>query len=187
MKNFRIFVTGPSGSGKTFCANILSDIMDISSYTLDEILYPRQTPFNPKTHVARKLPDTEFIEKLDNLLKHTNWIVDGVIRDNMSPVLDLATHIVVMKTPRYVCASRAFHRAISRTIYNYTECNFLHVGWLWPGKNFVARRVWRAYPKHQARIDSFIKETSLPVSYVSYENFYPDIIELLSQYGFSHI
>lgn len=64
----KIIILGAPGSGKSFYSKRLSEIINIPVYHLDLIWW-----MEDKTHIER----SEFDEKLDEILKKDEWIIDG--------------------------------------------------------------------------------------------------------------
>ena len=68
MNTKKIIVIGPSGAGKSYFSKQLANITNLPLYHLDNLFWKQD-----KTHITRE----EFDDKLFELLKQDNMIIDG--------------------------------------------------------------------------------------------------------------
>ncbi len=97
--NRRFFITGNAGSGKTTLAKRMSKELNIPYYSLDSIVWQsgwKTTPLIKKQ------------ELISNLLKHNEWIIEGVSKD----VLVVADVVIFLDLSRFTCFKRLVKRNI---------------------------------------------------------------------------
>jgi adenylate kinase family enzyme len=100
----RIVVTGMSGAGKSSFSRMLSTKTGLSVIHLD--LHSWNPGWVP-------VPEREFLEKQRHLLAGERWIVDSNDVDN-GLLVERADTLVVLATPWWICAWRAFVRGFRR-------------------------------------------------------------------------
>jgi adenylate kinase family enzyme len=100
----RIVVTGMAGAGKSTLSRVLSTKTGLPVICLD------LHSWNPGWV---RVPQREFLEKQRLLLAGERWIVDSNDVDN-DLLLERADTLVVLATPWWVCAWRAFRRGLRR-------------------------------------------------------------------------
>jgi adenylate kinase family enzyme len=100
----RIVVTGMAGAGKSTFSRALSTKTGLPVIHLD------LHSWNPGWV---RVPEGEFLEKQRALLAGEKWIVDSNDVDN-DLLLERADTLVVLATPWWICAWRAFKRGLQR-------------------------------------------------------------------------
>ena len=100
----RIVVTGMAGAGKSTFSQALSTKIGLPVVCLD------LHSWNPGWV---RVPESEFLQKQRALLAGERWIVDS--NDVANDLLvDRADTLVVLDTPWWICAWRAFRRGLRR-------------------------------------------------------------------------
>ena len=100
----RIVVTGMAGAGKSTFSRVLSTKTGLPVIHLD--LHSWNPGWVP-------VPEGEFLEKQRALLAGERWIVDSNDVDN-DLLVERADTLVVLDTPWWLCAWRAFRRGLRR-------------------------------------------------------------------------
>ena len=100
----RIVVTGMAGAGKSTFSRLLSTKTGLPVICLD------LHSWNPGWV---RVPESEFLEKQRALLAGERWIVDSNDVDN-DLLVERADTLVVLATPWWICAWRAFRRGLRR-------------------------------------------------------------------------
>ena len=95
----RIHITGNAGSGKTSLASQLGDILDLSVYGLDKIVWGENWSVTP--------PE-ERDPLVHELVMKPEWIIEGV----SSVVRKEADFVIFLDFPRYVCIKRCVLRTL---------------------------------------------------------------------------
>jgi adenylate kinase family enzyme len=103
----RVVVTGMPGSGKSTFSRALSAKTGLPVIHLDLHYW--------KPGWARPLDD-EWRKKQRNLLAGNAWIADGNYHETLDLRLERADTVVVLDTPWWVCAGRAFVRGVRRPV-----------------------------------------------------------------------
>jgi AAA domain len=103
----RILVIGPAGSGKSTFAGALSTRTGLPVIHLD-VHYWRPGWVRPS--------EDEWREQQRNLLRGDAWIADGNYLETLDLRLELAEDVVLLDTPWWVCARRAFLRGLRRPV-----------------------------------------------------------------------
>ncbi|MGC8627592.1 MAG: AAA family ATPase [Acidimicrobiales bacterium] len=103
----RALVIGPAGSGKTTFARALSTRTGLPVVHLD-LHYWRPGWLKPS--------EDEWREQQRDLLSGDAWIADGNFFETLDFRLDRAEDVVLMGTPWWVCAGRAFLRGLRRPV-----------------------------------------------------------------------
>lgn len=100
----RIVVTGMAGAGKSTFSKVLATKTGLPVIHLD-------------LHIWKpgwiRLPDDELLEKQKVLLADERWIVDSNDVDN-DLLVSRADTLIVLTTPWWICAWRAFKRGLRR-------------------------------------------------------------------------
>ena len=100
----RIVVTGMAGAGKSTFSRVLSTKTDLPVIHLDLHIW------NPGWV---RVPERELIEKQRSLFASERWIVDS--NDvNYDLLVERADTLIVLDTPWWLCAWRAFRRGLKR-------------------------------------------------------------------------
>lgn len=100
----RVVVTGMSGAGKSTFAKVLSAKTGLPLIHLDLHIW------NPGWV---RVSDNELLEKQHVLLADERWIVDSNDVDN-DLLVKRADTLIILATPWWVCAWRAFRRGLRR-------------------------------------------------------------------------
>jgi adenylate kinase family enzyme len=100
----RVVVTGMAGAGKSTFSRALSAKTGLPVICLD------LHSWNPGWV---RVPEGEFLEKQRALLARERWIVDSNDVDN-NLLVERADTLVVLATPWWTCAWRAFRRGLRR-------------------------------------------------------------------------
>ena len=100
----RIVVTGMAGAGKSTFSKVLATKTGLPLIHLD------LHSWDPGWV---RVPEKQFVEKQRNLLAGDRWIVDSNDVDNKL-LFQRADTLVVLDTPWWLCAWRAFRRGIRR-------------------------------------------------------------------------
>ena len=106
MVGTRIVVTGMAGAGKSTFSRALSTRTGLPVIHLD------LHSWNPGWV---RVPEGEFLEKQRALLAGEKWIVDSNDVDN-DLLFERADTLVVLATPWWICAWRAFRRGLRRPL-----------------------------------------------------------------------
>ncbi len=101
----RVVVTGMPGSGKSTFSRALSARTGLPLIHLD-LHYWKPGWVKPS--------DDEWGMKQRSLLAGDAWIADGNYRETLDLRLERADTVVVLNTPWWVCAARAFVRGVRR-------------------------------------------------------------------------
>lgn len=100
----RIVVTGMAGAGKSTFSRVLSSKTDLPVIHLD------LHTWNPGWV---RVPDDELLEKQHVLLAGERWIIDSNDVDD-DLLVERADTLIVLATPWWICAWRAFRRGLRR-------------------------------------------------------------------------
>ncbi len=100
----RIVVTGMAGAGKSTFSRVLSTTTGLPVIHLD------LHSWNPGWV---RVPEGEFVEKQRTLLAGDRWIVDSNDVDD-DVLFERADTLIVIATPWWLCAWRAFRRGLRR-------------------------------------------------------------------------
>jgi adenylate kinase family enzyme len=95
----RILVTGNAGSGKTTLSRKLGDLFGIPVISLDRIVWDPGWVDVPKDEVQRRL---------EPLLSHKRWIIDGV----STRTCEAADTVIFLDFPTSLCFGRALRRSL---------------------------------------------------------------------------
>ena len=100
----RIVVTGMAGAGKSTFSRVLATKTGLPLVCLDLHLW------NPGW---TRVPEDEFLEKQRSLLAAERWVVDSNDVDD-GLLVERADTLIVLATPWWLCAWRAFRRGLRR-------------------------------------------------------------------------
>jgi adenylate kinase family enzyme len=103
----RVIVTGMPGSGKSTFSRALSARTGLPLIHLD-LHYWKPGWVRPS--------DDEWRVKQRSLLAGDGWIADGNYHETLDLRLERADTVVVLDTPWWVCAARAFVRGVRRPV-----------------------------------------------------------------------
>jgi adenylate kinase family enzyme len=101
----RVVVVGMAGSGKSTFSRALSAKTGLPVIPLD-LHYWKPGWAEPT--------ETEWREKQRNLLEGESWIADGNYYDTLDLPLERADTVVLLETPWWICAGRAFVRGLRK-------------------------------------------------------------------------
>ena len=90
----RILVVGPSGAGKSELSRKIKRKLNIPLIHLDNIFWKED-----KTHIPRE----EFDQKLDEILRQDEWIIDGDYSRTYEVRMQAADTIIFLDYPLDVC------------------------------------------------------------------------------------
>lgn len=107
----KIHIIGGSGSGKTFFAERLSKEYGIPHYDLDDIQWD-----NSSDAYGTKRNPEERKALLDEILKHGDWIIEGVYYAWCRQCFADADKIYLLNVPRYKYRYRIIRRFIRRKL-----------------------------------------------------------------------
>lgn len=97
----KIIVIGSPGSGKSFFSKKLKSILNIPLYHLD-MIYHRPDG----THITKE----EFDEKLKDIFKEENWIMDGNYQRTLEMRMKECDTVFLLDFPTEVCIDGAESR-----------------------------------------------------------------------------
>ncbi|WP_313893045.1 hypothetical protein [Psychrobacillus sp.] len=106
----KIFIMGIVASGKTTYAKALSELLELSFFELDSVVYHE---VNEKRIKRTPEQQVEFIHKIDS---KGDWIFEGVYRPSYHLVLDLADVIIWLDPPLFKRKYRIFRRHIKQVL-----------------------------------------------------------------------
>ena len=97
----KIIVIGSTGAGKSFFSQKLKDVTNFPLYHLDMLYH------NPDgTHISRD----ELKEKLREIFKKDNWIIDGNYQKTLEMRLEECDTVFLLDFPTEVCLEGAYAR-----------------------------------------------------------------------------
>lgn len=99
----KIVLIGSSGSGKSTLAKQLGEKLKINVYHLDALVWKPNWVGVPKD-------EQRMIQ--EDLVKRTEWIIDGNYGGTMEIRLNAADTIIFLDIPRIICVYRAFKRML---------------------------------------------------------------------------
>lgn len=108
----RVLVIGMAGSGKSTFSRAMSGKTGLPVVHLD-FHYWKPGWVEP--------PENEWREKQRSLLAGEAWIADGNYYETLDLPLERAETVVVLDTPWWVCAARAFARGIRQPVGEMPE------------------------------------------------------------------
>ena len=101
-KKLKILIVGVSASGKSTFARKLSDITKIPVTFMDSIMWNRGWEY---------IGDEKTVEKLDEVSKNSEWIIEGYITTKARTFLfDRADQIIYLDYSPFVCSLRYIKR-----------------------------------------------------------------------------
>ena len=108
----RILVDGMMGSGKSTFARALAAMTGLPVIHLD-VHYWKPAWERPS--------DDEWRERQRALLAGESWIIDGNYNKSLALRLERADTVVLLETPWWLCASRAFARGLRKPVGEMPE------------------------------------------------------------------
>lgn len=111
----KILIIGIVASGKTVLAQKLEQRLNIKHYEIDSIVHDDRNK-------TKRTPEEQkvIIEEID---KHTDWIIEGTLRKNLEYLLDLAEQIIYLDIPLRTRKYRILARYIKQKI-GIEKCNY---------------------------------------------------------------
>lgn len=113
----KILIIGTVGTGKTTLAKKLSKQYKIEYYEIDSIVHDDDNGGVKRTIEQQN----EIINEID---KNNNWIIEGVLRNNLLYLLDIADKIILLDVNRIKRNKRILIRYIKQKLkleqVNYT-------------------------------------------------------------------
>ena len=107
----KIHIIGGPGSGKTFLAEKYSKELGIQHYDLDELQWDNRSGF-----YGVKRDPAERDDLLSDVLKHEDWVIEGVYYAWCQQCFADADKIYVLSVPRYKYRFRIIRRFIRRKL-----------------------------------------------------------------------
>lgn len=107
----KIRIIGCSGSGKTYLAKRLSEKYNIPNFDLDDLQWD-----NSQNSYGVKMPVEKRDQMLNDILRQTNWIIDGVYYAWVHRSFEEADMIYVLDMPKHLYKFRIIKRFIKRKI-----------------------------------------------------------------------
>ena len=104
----KILIIGTIASGKTTLAKKLEQKLNIKYYEIDSIVHDDQNK-------VKRTPEeqNEIIKEIDN---KNDWIIEGVLRENLNYLLDLCDKIIYLNMPLYTRKIRIFKRFVKQKL-----------------------------------------------------------------------
>lgn len=107
----KIRIIGCSGSGKTYLAKRLSKKYNIPNFDLDDIQWD-----NSQNSYGVKMPIEKRDQMLNDILQHSDWIIDGVYYAWVQKSFEDADVIYVLDMPKWLYRFRIIKRFIRRRV-----------------------------------------------------------------------
>ena len=107
----KIRIIGCSGSGKTYLAKRLSEKYNIPNFDLDDIQWD-----NSQNSYGVKMPLEKRNQMLNDILKQSDWIVDGVYYAWVQKSFEDADLIYVLDIPKWIYRFRIIKRFVKRRV-----------------------------------------------------------------------
>ena len=104
----KILIVGTVGTGKTTLARKLSKEYNIKYYEIDSIVHD---DINKK----KRTPQQQN-EIISNINKEDGWIIEGVLRENLEYLLEIAEKIIYLDIPKNIRNKRILTRYIKQKI-----------------------------------------------------------------------
>lgn len=97
----KIIVIGPSGSGKSTLARKIAPILNLPLYHLDQLFWQAGW---------KSISQEAFTEKLQEIIKKEEWIIDGNFNHSLESRIEKADTIIFLDVPRRLYFPRIFKR-----------------------------------------------------------------------------
>ena len=107
----RIHIIGGSGTGKSYVTKKVSEKFNISHYDLDNIFWD-----NTSEHYGVRMPIEKRAEKLNSILKNSNWVIEGVYYSWLNDSFSNADYIFILNSPVIVYRYRIIKRFLKRKL-----------------------------------------------------------------------
>lgn len=142
-------ILGPSGSGKSYLSKILSKMLKIKPYDLDDIFWLKKA--------ERKYDVKRNEQERDNLLKQItkkdSWIIEGCYSSWVESSIKRSDLVIWLDPPFYILVYRLILRFLKRKRLRYKE------GWTDSGlllkyaKNYHKKNQPSGYHSHKELIE----------------------------------
>ena len=113
----KVFIFGIVASGKTTLSRKLSLKYNIPCYEGDSIAWGAEEEENYKRS------DEEQLNRILDIDKNGNWIIEGVYRESQKCLFDMADKIIFLDTPLYIRRIRIITRFIKQRL-GIEKCNY---------------------------------------------------------------
>lgn len=104
----KILIVGTVGTGKTTLARKLSKEYNIKYYEIDSIVHD-------DVNKKKRTPQQQN-EIISNINKEDGWIIEGVLRENLEYLLEMAEKIIYLNIPKKIRNKRILTRYIKQKI-----------------------------------------------------------------------
>lgn len=104
----KILIVGTVGTGKTTLARKLSKEYNIKYYEIDSIVHD-------DVNKKKRTPQQQN-EIISNINKEDGWIIEGVLRENLEDLLEIAEKIIYLDIPKNIRNKRILTRYIKQKI-----------------------------------------------------------------------
>ena len=104
----KILIVGTVGTGKTTLARKLSKEYNIKYYEIDSIVHD-------DVNKKKRTPQQQN-EIISNINKEDGWIIEGVLRENLEYLLEIAEKIIYLDIPKNIRNKRILTRYIKQKI-----------------------------------------------------------------------
>ena len=104
----KILIVGTVGTGKTTLARKLSKEYNIKYYEIDSIVHD-------DVNKKKRTPQQQN-EIISNINKEDGWIIEGVLRENLEYLLEMAEKIIYLNIPKKIRNKRIIARYIKQKI-----------------------------------------------------------------------
>lgn len=138
----RIIVAGVSGSGKTHTARVISKLLNIPHFDLDN--YYWESGWVGKDR-------QQFNEIVSDLTSNNTWVISGNFSNTEMPIFERCDHIIWLDYSIFRCLAQSFARSIRRIIKKEPCCNgnFESFRQLFFSKNSIILWVLTSYNKRR--------------------------------------
>ena len=130
----KILIIGTVGTGKTTLAKKLSKQYNIEYYEIDSIVHDDNNGGIKRTFKQQD----EIIKEID---KNNNWIIEGVLRENLFYLLDLSDKIILLDVNRRKRNIRILIRYIKQKL-GLEQANYV------PSLNMLLKNMYKWSEKY---------------------------------------
>ncbi len=113
MSNKKILIIGNSGTGKTYLSTIIGEKLFIVPYHLD-------TLFCMPNDLKEKHDFSNVLFKLKEIVKLTEWLIEGIYADAATFLIDYSTHLIWLDLDWDICKQNLLNRGIDNND-NFSE------------------------------------------------------------------
>ncbi|MBU3107572.1 DNA topology modulation protein FlaR [Clostridium gasigenes] len=107
----KIHIIGGSDMGKSYVSGKISGEFNIPHYDLDNIFWDSEAG-----HYGVKMPTEKRTDKLNSILKNSNWVIEGVYYSWLNDSFSTADYIFILNSPVTVYRYRIIKRFLKRKI-----------------------------------------------------------------------